>query len=180
MENNYLIHHGVKGQKWGVRRFQNKDGSLTKAGKKKRQSYLDKRYSLNDKGRERILQLTRQENNVLEAPELFKRTNSVYNKYLPLRDKTDIEFEKKGREYMKSRWNSEHIYEELTVGRKTDIATAEQKRRAENDLLADEWRIHKNREVRMKASAGKSWFEQYCKDMSDAHDEDIKEMFGRK
>lgn len=30
---NYLIHHGILGQKWGVRRFQNEDGSLTSAGK---------------------------------------------------------------------------------------------------------------------------------------------------
>lgn len=29
-----LMHHGIKGQKWGVRRFQKKDGSLTPAGKK--------------------------------------------------------------------------------------------------------------------------------------------------
>lgn len=28
-----LYHHGVKGQKWGVRRYQNTDGSLTSAGK---------------------------------------------------------------------------------------------------------------------------------------------------
>ena len=27
-ETNYLSHHGIKGQKWGVRRFQNYDGSL--------------------------------------------------------------------------------------------------------------------------------------------------------
>lgn len=32
---NELYHHGVKGMKWGIRRYQNKDGSLTPAGKKK-------------------------------------------------------------------------------------------------------------------------------------------------
>lgn len=31
----YLYHHGIKGQKWGVRRFQKKDGSLTPEGKKR-------------------------------------------------------------------------------------------------------------------------------------------------
>lgn len=35
----YLAHHGVKGQRWGVRRYQNADGSLTEAGKKKYNSY---------------------------------------------------------------------------------------------------------------------------------------------
>lgn len=30
-----LSHHGILGQKWGVRRYQNKDGSLTEAGKKR-------------------------------------------------------------------------------------------------------------------------------------------------
>lgn len=36
METLYLAHHGIKGQKWGVRRFQNKDGSYTFAGKIRR------------------------------------------------------------------------------------------------------------------------------------------------
>ena len=31
----FLAHHGIKGQKWGVRRFQNPDGSLTSEGKKR-------------------------------------------------------------------------------------------------------------------------------------------------
>lgn len=30
-----LYHHGIKGQKWGVRRFQNADGSLTAKGQKR-------------------------------------------------------------------------------------------------------------------------------------------------
>ena len=30
-----LRHHGIKGQRWGVRRFQNSDGSLTSAGRKR-------------------------------------------------------------------------------------------------------------------------------------------------
>lgn len=34
MTKTYLIHHGVKGQRWGVRRYQNEDGSLTPKGKK--------------------------------------------------------------------------------------------------------------------------------------------------
>lgn len=36
-----LYHHGIKGMRWGVRRYQNKDGTLTQAGKKR----LDKIYN---------------------------------------------------------------------------------------------------------------------------------------
>lgn len=35
MENTYLYHSGVKGMRWGVRKYQNKDGSLTPAGRKR-------------------------------------------------------------------------------------------------------------------------------------------------
>ena len=67
---NELYHHGVKGQKWGVRRYQNKDGSLTYAGKKKALKMQDrytnftenKRYRKRDgsytlKGRKKALKM---------------------------------------------------------------------------------------------------------------------------
>lgn len=41
----YLAHHGIKGQKWGIRRYQNPDGSLTAEGRKKYAHLRD------DKGR---------------------------------------------------------------------------------------------------------------------------------
>lgn len=42
MENNELIHAGIKGMKWGVRRYQNKDGSLTDLGKRRYYKEADK------------------------------------------------------------------------------------------------------------------------------------------
>ena len=38
-----LYHHGIKGQKWGVRRFQNPDGSLTAAGQRRYSALEEKK-----------------------------------------------------------------------------------------------------------------------------------------
>ena len=42
MDQNELMHYGVLGMRWGVRRYQNKDGTLTTAGKKRLSKDKDK------------------------------------------------------------------------------------------------------------------------------------------
>ena len=60
-----LEHHGILGQKWGVRRFQNKDGSLKPAGKKR---YQNEDGSLTSEGKKR-----EQERNFKEAQKTQRR-----------------------------------------------------------------------------------------------------------
>lgn len=40
---NELYHHGIKGMRWGIRRYQNPDGSLTDAGKRRERMANDRR-----------------------------------------------------------------------------------------------------------------------------------------
>lgn len=47
---NELQHHGIKGQRWGIRRFQNKDGSLTPAGEKRYAIESNKTIQINKDG----------------------------------------------------------------------------------------------------------------------------------
>ena len=84
MDNNELTHWGIKGMRWGIRRFQNKDGSLTEAGKKRRgidDSDDDDTESTEAK-REKLLKSTNaselyKNRNLLTTAELNERLNRI-------------------------------------------------------------------------------------------------------
>lgn len=75
---NELYHHGIKGQKWGVRRFQNKNGSLTAAGKKRYNEYQKKESAY----RTKLKNISKNKNLSDSEKELIKyRDNSMTKRY---------------------------------------------------------------------------------------------------
>lgn len=68
MGDEILVHHGIKGQRWGIRRFQNEDGTRTAAGKareerkqarenKKQVNKLDKHFNKTALGRAQMAEM---------------------------------------------------------------------------------------------------------------------------
>ena len=74
----YIQHFGVKGMKWGVRRYRNKDGSLTTAGKKRYST--NKAIDVNSLDREQWLHLKRRGQDFVakKGTELYRSTASEY------------------------------------------------------------------------------------------------------
>lgn len=88
-----LAHHGIKGMKWGVRRYQNKDGSLTAAGKKRqektrkkearkyaaklRKGFVSIHNAAADKNNARLAALNKEYEGVD-----FKKDRKAYRKYI--------------------------------------------------------------------------------------------------
>lgn len=80
MSDSYLAHHGIKGQKWGVRRYQNPDGSLTPEGEKRYGIKNKKSYSVKTKTGE-ILTYDSQKNFIKPLARLSKNYRDNINKY---------------------------------------------------------------------------------------------------
>jgi hypothetical protein len=90
-----LTHHGIKGQKWGVRRWQNKDGSLTKAGQKRYNKEVEnlktekKKLRNQERTRKKLDKLKKMEEEVDDLKKGVKREESPEAKREHLLKETD-------------------------------------------------------------------------------------------
>jgi len=96
--NNELYHYGIKGQKWGVRRYQNEDRSLTPAGKKryakdsakleKYQGTVDKRLIKTAKKAQKLQKKSKMgwgfttRRDIFKAADRYRRSNKKYQRAL--------------------------------------------------------------------------------------------------
>lgn len=65
-QDNVLVHHGIRGQRWGIRRFQNKDGSYTDVGKRRQRKIPKNVNKMTDEELQRAINRKRSENTYKE------------------------------------------------------------------------------------------------------------------
>ena len=139
-----LYHFGIKGMKWGVRRYENPDGTLTEAGKKR---YFHPWGTATEKGRERKAQLNRK---TIKAYDKMQKAKPGTKKYNRLSDKFE---EAKKREATYEKIFNSHPKRKFVMTKKLqDIKDTEEYLKARNSVLY--WRkrgnIQKAEESRKK------------------------------
>lgn len=84
---NELCHWGIKGMKWGVRRYQNKDGSLTPAGRRKAAKMKQQYAALT--GKKLVRKSSSQNTSSQNKEDIHKRKNVSEMSDAELREKTN-------------------------------------------------------------------------------------------
>lgn len=148
MNRNELCHHGVKGQRWGVRRFQNQDGTLTSAGRKRyaanvsdeekqkivKEAALDKAYrkaiSPNKDRLEKIKNAVDQTNRLAENAQ---RTNAEQMRKRVHKEKLDLS--KMTDQEMRTKINRALLEQQYTNMFAKDISTVSKGQKAVDNAL---------------------------------------------
>lgn len=112
----YLAHHGIKGMRWGIRRFQRKDGSLTPQGQKRRtlrDVIHDRKVNKKRKAALEKARAAKQANKEAEEKEqkkAEKRMKALEKGRLPVSKMTDAELQ-----YSIARKKAEDQYNQLQL-----------------------------------------------------------------
>lgn len=81
--NNELYHHGVKGMRWGVRRYQNADGSLTNTGRRRYSDDSNTSSHRSSSGSRSVSRSgSKAKNAVTKSPEEIARRKAIAKKVL--------------------------------------------------------------------------------------------------
>ena len=131
-----LYHHGIKGQKWGIRKYQNEDGTLTSEGKK--------RYGVSEKGV--ITDKYKLMNYKSDVRETISRNHKEYNDYINYNNKFYDAIKKydKTERYKWSHYNDNELKEMgldrnkiIELHKKADQITDQIEKEVENKLSTD-------------------------------------------
>ena len=134
MYDSYLQHQGIKGMKWGVRRYRNKDGTLTAAGKKRYRKdlelgYRDETGALTKEGLARTSIASNQGSKVVSGSQTISRgvrgiydtlNPEVKNRYNKRKNLTQEEMNRMSDDDLRkliNRINMEQQYSQLTQER---------------------------------------------------------------
>lgn len=127
MHNNELYHHGILGQRWGVRRFQNEDGSLTAAGRK--------RYDVDiDYAKERVRQAKKIK--TISGSRKTARDNIEWEKAKLSAEKAKVGLNKETGDKSKHRLKLEQMYREKGMSAEEAEIAAYKRARTEKIIAA--------------------------------------------
>lgn len=149
-----LAHHGILGMKWGVRRFQNEDGSLTNAGRK--------RYSdgpVDAKAEAKALAKREKMENKMKAAREYSKT---YNEASSLEDKSDKLYAEAKEKYKSlGKTPLSRIKEVIKAqkGKGSDAANEYLKKMEESEDLADKAYDKWTEAKKQYKSLGKTYIE---------------------
>ena len=170
MENSELTHWGVKGMKWGVRRYQNKDGTLTVAGAK--------RYGVENS---RILKKGTEIQNISkrELSSENKKSNRIYAAYTDA-DKasyvdTMANYEYDGKGYK----NTFKVAKDITIASEREIVRTISEMFKENPKNVSDMMMKANNDVNF-LKKNKKFFEKKLSKLSEAPETDKSLQLARR
>ena len=140
----YLIHFGILGQRWGVRRFQNKDGSLTTAGRTRYRRASDVRKDINDSLKQNIEKV----NEIYKKSEDIERmANDLGSKYeqeyknVQLDKSTRDEIYKSAKEFSfdNPEWLDDELQDRISEAIDSQVSKKLSKERQKLDKMQDEF-----------------------------------------